>query len=180
MVYNRRALQLRPVKSLKHIVDVRTAVQFGLVTTAPLIETVSSPALASTAECEDGSTVSSIYLRIEAITTTNFTLQPAFYMIVFKDPGNHLADDPDPSTTGINENKRWIIHQEMVMLSKSDSDAGEGAGFPRTIFKGVIKIPRSLKRNGFGDKLKCLMGFQGVETTGVAQVCLQCIYKEYR
>ncbi len=178
MVY-RRALQLRPVKSLKHIVDIRTGVTTGgAVTTVPLIEAVGTPALATPTEVADGSTVSSIYLRVEAVATNTFALQPALYMIVYKDPGNHLADDPAPSGTGTNENKRWVIHQEMIMLAQTVDTAG--GSFPRTMFNGVIKIPRSLKRNGFGDKLKLLLGTQGAETTGTANICVQCIYKEFR
>ncbi len=144
-----------------------------------MIETVASPSLGSTTEVADAGTVSSIYLRVEALTTADFTLQPAFYMIVFKDIANDLAD-PNPAGTGISESKRWIIHQEMVMLSQGESSSGEGAGFPRTIFNGVIKLPIRYKRFGFGDKLKVLMALLAGETTGVAQVCVQCIYKEFR
>jgi len=172
----RSMMRLHPVKSIKHVVDARTAVQFGLTTTVPLLESVSTPALLSPAQVEDASTVSSIYLKVDAVATTDFTLQPAIYMIVYKDPANSLTGDPDPALAGISETKRFIIHQQMTMLSKDVSVSS----FPRTIFEGVVRIPRTFKRNGLGDKLKLLLAFDGSETTGVAQVCIQCIYKEFR
>ncbi len=152
--------------------DVQTAVINTTVTTVPLVETVAVSNLGSTTEVDDGSTISSIYLAVEALTTSVWSLQPAFYMIVFKDLGNDLSD-PQPNLTGTSPVKRQIIHQEMVMLAKDPAVSN----FPRTIFKGAIRIPPRLKRFGYADKLFCLM--QGIGT-GTAQVCVQCIYKEFR
>lgn len=174
----RRSLQLRPVKSIKHVVDIQSAVVTSGISTAPLIETVATAGVGSPTQVEDGATVSAIYLRVEALATETFSQQPAFYFIIFKDPGNHLADDPVPSLVGISENRRWVIHQEMAMLQQTVD--GVSAGFPRTIFQGVIKIPPRLKRFGFGDKLKLLAGHQAAESTGTSQFCVQCIYKEFR
>ncbi len=176
MVFRRSNLRLRPVKSLKHIVDIQSAVLTSGVTVAPIIETTSTPALGSTTEVADGSTISAIYLRVEALTTVAHTLQPAFYMIVYKDPGNNLASDPLPALTGISENKRWVIHQEMVMLAKDPAVSS----FPRTVFNGVIRIPPRLKRFGYSDKLKVRLSHSSGETTGESQFCLQSIYKEFR
>ncbi len=171
---SRQATRLRPVKSLKHIIDSRTAVIDGLVTTVPLAETVAVANLASTTEVEDGSNVSSIYLKVEALTTAIWSLQPAVYLAVFKNPGNNLST-PNPNNMGPSDVKRFVIHQEMVMLAQNPAD---GAQFPRTVFNGVIKIPRGYRRFGYADKLLCLL--QGPGGTGTSQMCVQCIYKEFR
>ncbi len=175
MVY-RRAMALRPVKSLKHVIDATTATIDAVVTTVPLATAVATAALASPEEVQDACTINSIYLRAEAVTTEVFTLQPSIYMIVYKDPGDNLSSDPSPNNVGPNPNKRHVIHQEMVMMSKDPAISS----FPRTVFNGVIKLPRGIRRMGLQDKLKAL--FQGPpgETTGQTQLCVQCIYKEFR
>ena len=64
-------------------------------------------------------------------------------MLVFKNPGGNLTV-PANNTVGSNDNKKYVIHQEMVMLEQSIS------GNPRTLFNGVIRIPRGYQRNGRG------------------------------
>ena len=90
-------------------------------------------------------------------------------MIVWKNPGTNLAV-PAPNTVGSNDNKRFVIHQEMIMTQKSDS------GNPRTLFNGVIAIPRGYRRMGPADKLIATFLSPGVNM----DICLQCHYKEFR
>jgi len=51
---------------------------------------------------------------------------------------------------------------------------------PRTMFQGVIRIPPRLKRFGVRDELNVLFQQDTAETTGITNVCVQCIYKEFR
>lgn len=96
-------------------------------------------------------------------------------MIIFKNPGGNLVN-PFPANVGNNDNKKWVIHQEMIMITQNSADAGS---FPRTMFQGVIKIPRGYRRVGTNDNLSALFSLDIAETTGAVDLCVQCIYKEY-
>lgn len=167
---------LHPVVSLKHIVDVPSSTVLAVQSSIPIIEAEDTPTLASPTSVANGSRVNAIYLRVEVLGTTSFTQVPRVYMAVFKNPANNLIS-PNSNGSGPNDNKKFIIHQEMVMISGTGL---EGSGFPRTLFVGVIKIPPRLRRFGFNDRLNVLLQNGAGETTGIANVCVQAIYKEFR
>ncbi len=168
---------IRPVQSLKHVVDTASAaVPAGVITTIPLIDGVEDPALANTTEVNNGSTVNSIYLRVETIHNSgDWVTIPRIYMAIFKNPGQNLVN-PYPANIGQSNNKKWVIHQEMQMMTGINADANS---FPRTMFQGVIKIPRGYRRVGTSDRLSALFALDVAETTATVTACVQCIYKEY-
>ena len=166
---------IRPVQSLKYIVDVPTSTVLAVQAIVPIIDAVASPALGSTTQVKEGSTVNAIYLRVEVLGTTSFTQVPRVYMHVMKDPGSGLTI-PLANGSGNSQNKKHIIHQEMVMISGTGLT---GSGFPRTLFNGVIKIPPRLRRFGYGDRLLVALQNGAGETTGIANACVQTIYKEF-
>ncbi len=127
-----------------------------------------NPTIAGTPDNEIGSKVNGIYLNVEAYATTAGALAN-LYMIVFKNPGGNLAI-PVPNQVGANDNKKYVIHQEMKMLEQSVN------GNPRTIFNGVIALPKGYRRNGPNDLLQLGFFAPGVN----ASVCFQCHYKEFR
>jgi len=163
-----RSLRLRPVHTIKHVVDSQQGLVLGTNVSVNLIDTVDAPILANTAEVETGSTVNSVYLKVEAYATTAAALSNV-YLIIVKNPGNNLSVIT-PNTVGSNDSKRYVIHQEMVMLEQSVN------GNPRTLFAGVIRIPRGYKRFGIDDTLQAQLRSPGVNIN----FCLQCIYKEIR
>ncbi len=171
MVFRRRSgNNLRPVNRIKHVVDQQLAGTAGTSNDIILIDTVDAPVLANTAEVETGSTVNGIFLKVEAInvTATQGAL-PNAYIMVYKNPGSNLTF-PNPNVVGADDNKKYVIHQEMVMLQKqSDSN-------PRTLFAGVIGIPRHYRRNGPDDTMRLRVFSPGVNT----EWCAQCHYKEFR
>jgi len=169
------ALRLRPVQSVKHIVDTASSTILAVLTAVPVVIAVDNPVLAQVTNVASGSTVSSIFLRVEIISTTSYTQVPRVYMTVFKNPGNNLGS-PNANASGSDDAKRYIIHQEMAMVSGVPATSE----FPRTLFQGVIKIPPRLKRFGYNDRLVVLLQNGVGETTGIANVCVQCIYKEFR
>ncbi len=131
-----------------------------------------APVLASSNEVETGSKVNGIYLKLEALHASG-TGRPNFYMAIFKNAGNNLTATFNPKNVGINDNKRYVIHQEMVMGS---GDAGNG--LPRVVFNGVIVIPKGFRRMGPADRLQMVLR---TGTTGVTfDWCMQCHYKEFR
>ncbi len=164
-----RYSSLRPVHRIKHVVDAEGALVAGTNSEIDLISTVDAPVLASVNQCETGSKVNGIYLHVE-VSHTSGVGRPNIYMEIFKNPGNALPT-PDPTGVGSVDNKRYIIHQEMIMMS---GDAGNG--LPRPLFNGVIKIPKGYIRNGPEDRLICVLQSKNV----AADFCLQSHYKEFR
>ncbi len=161
---------IRPVHRIKHVRDLQFGVAAGAGQTSVLIDTVDAPVLANTTECETGSKVNGIFLVVECtrVGSTSDVLANV-YMAVSKNPGTNLTL-PEANVVGASDNKKYVIHQEMVMLQ------GTNAGNPRTLFKGVIVIPRGYRRNGPNDRLQVRIFSPGV---GI-NVCLQCHYKEFR
>jgi len=170
----RMNLAIRPVQSLKHIVDVATSTVLAVQSIVPVIKAVQNPALGVPTEINQGSTVNAIFLRIEVLATNVFAGVPRIYMAVFKNPGANITA-PNANGTGTSDAKKFLIHQEMVMVGGNETSA-----FPRTLFVGVIRIPPRLKRFGYNDQLNILLQNGSGETTGITNACVQCIYKEYQ
>ncbi len=164
-------MALRPVHRIKHVIDAEGSVDDTPVIVVDLIRSVDSAALASPTHVEEGAKVNGIYLHVE-VSHTSGVGRPNIYMIIFKNPGNSLSM-PNPKAVGIDVNKKFVIHQEMILMS---GDAGNG--LPRPLFNGVIVIPPRLKRFGPGDRIQVglVTGNSGVN----ADWCLQCHYKEFR
>ncbi len=163
-----RFTRLRPVHSIKHVVDNQGGLPVNTVVAVTVINAKDAPVLASVADVETGCTVHSIFLNVQVSATSTAALANV-YMAVWKEPGSNLALI-DPATVGSNDNKRFVIHQEMIMTEKNTT------AIPRTLFKGVIKIPRGYKRFGINDLLNITLKSPGV----TMDYCVQCIYKELR
>lgn len=166
--FRNRGMALRPVHRIKHVVDQQGGITGGASQNIDLIKTVDAPVLANVTECETGSKVNGIYLHVEVYATGTATLANA-YMFVFKNPGNKLTA-PANNAVGASDIKKYIIHQEMVMLEKNTT------GLPRVLFNGVIVIPKGYIRNGPSDRLKLVIFTPGVPI----DFCIQCHYKEFR
>ncbi len=167
--FRSRGLSLRPVHRIKHVLDTQAATAAGTPSTFTLILASDTPDLATTSEVETGSTVNGIYLHVEVVNTGVTGVLGNAYMMVFKNPGGNLTF-PNANAVGINDNKKYVIHQEMVMLQMVDNSN------PRTLFNGVIVIPRGYKRFGPNDSLAVQVFSPGIELT----FCIQCHYKEFR
>ncbi len=171
MVFRRRggfSASIRPVNRIKHVVDRQGGLIGGTQTILDLADTKDAPTLANTEQVETGSTINGIYIKVEGYATGTSTLANMYFAIV-KNPGGNLTF-PNANAVGGSDNKKYVIHQEMVMLEKNST------GNPRTLFAGVIGVPRGYRRNGPADKLQILLFSPGVTT----DFCLQCIYKEFR
>ncbi len=160
--------RLQPINSLKHIVDVQGGAVLNVRVNNDLIKAVDSPVLANVNEVETASIVNAVYLKVECYATTAAALANA-YMYIQKNPGGNL-NTVNGNAVGSDDNKKHVIHQEMVMLEQKVS------GLPRILFKGVIKIPRGYRRFGTNDTLQISLFSPGVNIN----FCFQCIYKEYR
>ncbi len=163
-------MALRPVHRIKHVVDASATLTAATQLATPLIVTVDAPVLANQEEVETGAKVNGIYLKVEVGGNEATASEiPNVYMIVWKNGGNNLTA-PAVNNVGANDNKRYVIHQEMVMLNNVVG------GNPRILFNGVIVIPRGFRRMGPNDRLILEIMAPAVNIT----LCVQCHYKEFR
>ncbi len=75
---------------------------------------------------------------------------------------------PTPGTTGLHENKRFILHHEKGLAGGGDVSL---TGLPM-IFKGVIKIPKGMQTFRSGDRILII-----ARANFASKFCLQAIYK---
>ncbi len=159
---------LRPVNRIKHVVDIQGGVVLAVRSDNTIIIANDNPSLANTSQVQTGSTVNSIYLDIEVYGTTSGALSN-IYMIVGKSPGGNITL-PIPNGVGASDDKRYVFHQEMVMVQRVTPSN------PRTLFKGVISIPRGYRRMGPNDVIVVTLLAPGVNF----DFCIQVHYKEFR
>ncbi len=159
---------LRPVNRIKHVIDRQGGIAVGAQVQNALITASDTPDLANDDEVQTGATVRSIYLKVECNATTSAALSN-FYMMIYKNPGGNIPGF-DPSTVGTSDNKRFVIHQEMIMFQQVDNSN------PRTMFNGVVKIPRGYQRFAPNDTLELRFKAPGT----AVNFCFQCHYKEFR
>ncbi len=164
----RRGNSLRPVNRIKHVVDSQDGVTLNTILRKTIVQAVDAPVRANTAEVQTGSKVNGIYIKAEAYATTAAALANV-YLAVLKNPANGLTM-PNPNVVGASVNKKHFIHQEMVMLEQSVN------GNPRTLFNGVVVIPKGMRRMAPDDRIKVEILAPGVNIN----VCIQSHYKEFR
>lgn len=175
LVVPRYRQTMRPINRIKHVVDIQQALPVNVNLPITIIESKDAPVLANTQEVITGSKVGSFFATVEVVATEDSTGKtPNLYIYFFKNPGGSFVTTvPDGNKVGSDDLKRFVIHQEMVMLQGLTGD-----GVPRNVFKGVIKIPRGYQRNAPQDKLQMWMF---IPSTGVAvNICAQFHYKEFR
>ncbi len=163
-----RGSSLRPINRIKHVVDRQSAVAAGTGESTFLVNTTDTPQLSDSDGNETGSRVNALYLHLEAVATSSGALSN-FYMYVAKNPGANLTL-PEANVVGISDNKKYVFHQEMIMFQKQTGSN------PRTVFNGVIMIPKLYRRNGPKDQIILEVLAPGVS----ADYCFQCHYKEFR
>ncbi len=159
---------LHPVNTKKHVIDNQGGLTAGTPTTIEIAEGVDAPTLPATETVAVGSYVRSIFLNVQVAASQNTALANV-YMIVYKNPSNAMAV-PNANVVGASDTKKIIFHQEMIMVEKDNT------GIPRTLFKGVLRVPKHMQRMGQDDSLLVQLFTPGV----TFDYCLQCIYKEIR
>ncbi len=163
-------MALRPITRIKHVVDKSGTLTAGTTIQENIVVVKDAPVLANTTECETSSKINGIYLKVEvASNETDAGAIPNVYMAIGKNPGGNLTL-PAPNLVGPNDNKRYIFHQEMILINNL------AGGNPRILFNGVIAIPKGYRRNGPNDIISV-----GILSTAVnITYCLQAHYKEFR
>ncbi len=172
MAFRRRQSRLgNIVNSVKHIVDSQGGLVADTKVNVDLVIASDVPTTASTSSVALGSKVFGIFLNVTIIGTGTGGVLSQAYLIIYKNPGNNIsaADIPKGNVTGASDFKRQIFHTEMIMLGSSDSD------IPQTLFKGVIRVPRTFQNMRINDKVT----IQLFIPAGTANFCVQAIYKSF-
>ncbi len=159
-----RALSLRPVRSVKEIIDgVFLNVAAGVTTTVVLADTVDDYT-GTTGTHPIGSSIKAIYL--EASYFGNGSTGRLDWLLM-KDPGAQLSSLPVPGSTGGNTNRKWVFHESKGLLPGIAADGG-------TVSKkaGWIKIPSKMTRMGDRDQIILRIGASIVHS-----FCVKSIYK---
>ncbi len=171
MVFRRRGSNyLRPVNTVKHVVDIQAGIILAVQQIFDIVATVETPRYeTAAAECGIGSHVKSIFLNIQVAASTTAALAN-IYMYCFGNPGANIGAVPNANVVGTSDFRKMVFHQEMIMTEKNTT------AFPRTLFRGVIKIPRKFARLGVKDKISIAFFAPGVNF----DICFQCIYKEIK
>ncbi len=158
---------IHPVQSLKHIVDKQGGLLVNTQVVEDVVIAVDNPVFTNANNIKTSSTVNGIFLNIQVAATSTAALAN-IYMYVMKNPGNNVPS-PLANVVGTTDERKFIIHQEMIMTEKNST------AFPRTLFKGVIKLPKHMKRFGIKDRLQIALLSPGT----TYDYCIQCIYKEF-
>ncbi len=171
MVFRRRnSMALRPVNRIKHVIDSVNSVTANTQIDIPIVSATDTPSLAVTTSVQTGSKVNGVYFRV-AVASDQMVPNaiPNCYLAIWKNPGSNLASIP-VNTVGSNDNKRFVIHQEMRMLQNEDG------GNPIVLYDGVVALPRGYRRFGPNDELTLSFVCGFLDT----KVCIQAHYKEFR
>ncbi len=166
-----RSMALRPINRIKHVVDASSTTTAASTSVFVVALATDTPTLASTPSVETGSKINGFYIRFEAASNEATVAGiPNFYFYMWKNPGGNLTR-PVPNAVGPNDNKRFVIHQEMTMIENK----GQGSN-ARTVFNGVIAVPKGMRRMGPADLWEIVFLCPAINTAN----CVQIHYKEFR
>ncbi len=154
--------------------DTQQALPVNALLQIQVARAVDAPSLANPEEVITGSVINGFYATVETVSTeTGAGKITNLYAYWAKNPGGNLTF-PNGNAVGASDNKKYVFHQEMVMV-QANSTAN---GVPRNVFKGVIAIPKHMRRMGPNDKIEL---YYFIPSTGVAvNICAQHHYKEFR
>ncbi len=175
--YQRNLTRLRPVMSVKHVIDTNGAINAATQSITDIVNSSDNPPFTNPADCATGSTVHGVFLNVQVIAIVPAGGIDNIYMLIFKNEANNDTP-PTINNVGASDKRRFVIHQEMLMTG-SVGTVGSNA-IPKTLFKGFIKFPPRMKRNGLDDKWQVVIAHRSGEATQQTNFCLQCIYKEFR
>ncbi len=173
MPFRRRSMHLRPIQSVKHIVDLQGGVVGATKTENTLVVGVDNPAVANVTEVQKGARVSALYLNVQVIVTANTALKN-IYMMLYKNPANLITPGnvPDANVQDTVAFKKFVFHTEMRMGSDTNDS------IPITLFNGVIRIPKQYQNQRLNDTINLQLFSPGSGNNW--DFCIQCIYKEYQ
>ncbi len=165
-------MALRPIQRIKHVVDFSATLAAGTQLNTVVLTAVDAPTLAVEESVITGSKCYGMYIKVEVASNeaADVGAIPNVYFGLFKSTGNGITP-PTLNAVGSNDDKRFMLHQEMIMIENS----GKG-GNARILFNGVVKIPKSFSRMGPNDAIYLCILSPALDIA----FCSQLHYKEFR
>ncbi len=160
----KRGFSLRPVRSVKEIVDgVFLAVAGGVITVVA-VATAVNDYTGAVGTCPIGATIKALY--VEASYSNQGTIRARIDWLLGKSPSN-LPFGPVPGATGGDPERKWIFH-ESKGLNPPEVNATPSKK------SGWIRVPPKMTRMGEDDALIFRIG-----SSQNYNFCLKVIYKWY-
>ncbi len=167
----RRFRSKSPINSIKHIIDSTSQSTPGLNINVPIANAVANTGTTfNPVEVRVGATINAFFLSVFMIGSGGAGQgSGSLDWYIWKEHAGQAASVPDPGSTGVSEIRNQIIHEEKGL-------AGSGDGTPMA-FKGVIMIPRGMRRMREGDVWNVRL--KNNSATGDVNLCVKAIYKSY-
>ncbi len=157
------------IHSIKHVVDAEGALSGAITSSTPICDAVVTRASPfNPTEVEVGETVNAFFLSIFVIGATGAPLNGSINWYIIKARSDQTAF-PVPDAVGTSDLRNQIFHQEKGL-------AGSGDGTPMA-FKGVIVVPRGMRRVREGDRY--FIQLRSLDVTNDATFCIRAIYKSF-
>ncbi len=155
------------INTIKHIVDSEGALTGGAKSVTTIVNSVAQrPDPFVPGNVAFGSKVNAFFLSIFVLGATGSTPVGSINWYIIKLHAGQTA--PLPGATGSSEVRNQIFHEEKGLTASGD-------GTPM-VFKGVIVVPRGMRRVREGDSFQIQL--QSQDPTVDAQFCIKAIYKE--
>ncbi len=165
----RRGNSRHPVNSIKHIIDVEGALTAAGLSSNPIAVAVPNVDTGTfkPGDIRVGATINAFFLSVFTLGATGGgnTGSINWYLAKLHD-GQAL---PQPDNTGISMIRNQIIHEEKGL-------AGSADGTPMA-FKGVVMVPRGMRRMREGDTWWLVI--KGTDAVTDYNFCLKAIYKSF-
>ncbi len=143
----------------------------GAASVTPLVTVVPNvdPTTFTPGDVRVGSHVNGIFLSVFVIGESGAPLDASVNWYIIK---THDQQDsiPLPGNTGVSELRNQIFHEEKGLAGSGDGTA--------MAFKGVIVLPRGMRRMRQGDKVQISLAINTRATTD-ANFCVKAIYKSF-
>ncbi len=172
MVFRRRGNRLgTQIHSIKHVIDATGAlVQGAGIVSVPLATAVISRQTPfQPVEVEVGETVNGFFISIFIIGSSGADVEGSQDWLIVKTRSGQA--DPVPGLTGVSDIRNQIFHEEKGLVASGD-------GTPM-VFKGVIVVPKSMRRMREGDKINIVLLNRSQTASNDTQFCLKAIYKSF-
>ncbi len=170
MAFGRRR-SLQPLNSTKHVIDSE-----GGLTSTPSTNVIAEGvtvlnAVLNPVQCVTGSVVNGVYVSLFVIGDTGAPVGGSitWYICKARSGQDFTNDFPLPVAVGTSDVRNQIFHQEKGLAGSGDGTA--------MVFKGVIAIPKSMRRMREGDRIAIRIMLNSADS---AQFCLQSIYKSWQ
>ncbi len=160
-----------PINSIKHVIDAEGALSAAGVSINPICVAVPNvdTSVFKPGDVRVGATVNGFFLSIFVLGASGAGNTGSINWYIVKVHEGQAAAIPNPGQTGVSKLRNQIFHEEKGLAGSID-------GTPMA-FKGVIAVPRGMRRMREGDEFQVVL--RGTDATTDYNFCLKAIYKSY-